>query len=174
MQMKLKLKEIKKRVDHFERAKRLEEIPLLTKQYEEFVVADKEFWDQVQDEKIKIAIREREKAVEMKNRLLRTLDDRKTFLEKLAESCKKAIEAKNEKFQEELNNIRKERLNNRRLDRIISEKERSNNRERRSRRNVKQKKRDNEKNEKKKRGSLEKRRKEKRQRKRKGKQNWME
>ena len=91
---------------------------MLTKQYEEFVVAGKEFWNQEQDEKIKIAIREREKAVEMKNRLLRILDDRNTFLEKLAESCKKAIEAKNEKFQEELNNIRKERLNNRRLDRI--------------------------------------------------------
>ncbi len=59
MQMELKLQE--KRVDHFERAKRLEEIPLLTKQYEEFVVADKEFWDQEQDEKIKTAIREREK-----------------------------------------------------------------------------------------------------------------
>jgi translation initiation factor 3 subunit A len=50
MQMKLKLQE--KRVDHFERAKRLEEIPLLTKQYEEFVVADKEFWDQEQEEKV--------------------------------------------------------------------------------------------------------------------------
>ena len=60
MQMELKLQE-EKRVDHFERAKRLEEIPLLTKQYEEFVVADKEFWDQEQDEKIKTAIREREK-----------------------------------------------------------------------------------------------------------------
>ena len=59
MQMKLKLQE--KRVDHFQRAKRLKEIPLLTKQYEEFVVADKEFWDQEQDEKIKTAIREREK-----------------------------------------------------------------------------------------------------------------
>ncbi len=59
MQMKLKLQE--KRVDHFERAKKLEEIPLLMKQYEEFVVADKEFWDQEQDEKIKTAIREREK-----------------------------------------------------------------------------------------------------------------
>ena len=40
------------KVDHFERAKRLEEIPLLMKQYEEFVVADKEFWEQQQDEKV--------------------------------------------------------------------------------------------------------------------------
>ncbi|XP_028403278.1 eukaryotic translation initiation factor 3 subunit A-like [Dendronephthya gigantea] len=115
-QHKLRLQE--KRVDHFERAKRLEEIPLLVKQYEEFVVADKEFWDEEQENTIKNAIREREKAMEMKNRLLRILDDRDAFLEKLAESRKKAHEAKNEKFEEELNNIRKERLNNRRLDRI--------------------------------------------------------
>ena len=50
MQNKLKLQE--KRVDHFERAKRLEEVPLLTKQYEEFVVADREFWDEEQEEKV--------------------------------------------------------------------------------------------------------------------------
>jgi hypothetical protein len=50
MQMKLKLQD--KRVDHFERAKRLEEIPLLTKEYEEFVVADKEFWDEEQEETV--------------------------------------------------------------------------------------------------------------------------
>ena len=41
---------------------------------------------------IKTAIREREKAMEMKNRLLRILDDRDAFLEKLAESRKKAFE----------------------------------------------------------------------------------
>ena len=52
MQNKLKLQE--KRVDHFERAKRLEEIPFLTKQYEEFVVADEKFWDEEQDEKVVI------------------------------------------------------------------------------------------------------------------------
>ena len=49
-QHKLRLQE--KRVDHFERAKRLEEIPLLIKQYEEFVVADKEFWDEEQEKTV--------------------------------------------------------------------------------------------------------------------------
>ena len=41
---------------------------------------------------IKTAIREREKAMEMKNRLLRILDDRDVFLEQLADSRKKAFE----------------------------------------------------------------------------------
>jgi hypothetical protein len=64
MQMKLKLQE--KRVDHFERAKRLEEIPLLTKQYEEFVVADKEFWDQEQEEKVTYRCKARKQNSEAK------------------------------------------------------------------------------------------------------------
>ena len=46
------------KVDHFERAKRLEEIPLLVKEYEEFVVADKEFWEQQQDSEVKRCWRE--------------------------------------------------------------------------------------------------------------------
>jgi hypothetical protein len=41
---------------------------------------------------IKTAISEREKAVEMKDRLLRILGDRDVFLEKLAESRKRAFE----------------------------------------------------------------------------------
>lgn len=41
---------------------------------------------------IKAAIRDREKAMEMKSRLLRIVGDRDIFLEKLAETRKKAFE----------------------------------------------------------------------------------
>lgn len=96
MQMRLKLQD--KRVDHFERAKRLEEIPLLVKEYEEFVVADKEFWEQQQDSEAKAAIEERETALKTKDRLLRIIDDRDLFLEKLVEGRNQAYEVKDMKL----------------------------------------------------------------------------
>lgn len=40
-------------VDYFERAKRIEEIPLLQKMLEEKRVQDKAFWEQQEEERIK-------------------------------------------------------------------------------------------------------------------------
>jgi len=41
-------------VDYFERAKRLEEIPLLTKYYEEERLRMKEVWEQQEQERVSI------------------------------------------------------------------------------------------------------------------------
>lgn len=40
-------------VDYLERAKRLEEIPLLQKSYDEFVEQDKEFWQHQEEERVR-------------------------------------------------------------------------------------------------------------------------
>ena len=39
-------------MDYFERAKRLEEIPLVEKYYEEEKVKDREFWEQQEAERV--------------------------------------------------------------------------------------------------------------------------
>ena len=50
LQMRLKAQE--KKVDYFARAKRLEEIPLLVKQFEEQAVADKEIWEEMEKQQV--------------------------------------------------------------------------------------------------------------------------
>merc|ERR1712170_43642 len=47
-----KLKAQEKKIDYFERAKRVEEIPLLQKDYDNFVEADREFWLQQENDRI--------------------------------------------------------------------------------------------------------------------------
>ena len=47
-----KLKAQEKKVDYFERAKCLEEIPLLQKKYEEDKVANRIFWDETERERV--------------------------------------------------------------------------------------------------------------------------
>lgn len=44
-------------IDYFERAKRIEEIPLLQKSLEEKQVQDQAFWEQQEEERIKQIIR---------------------------------------------------------------------------------------------------------------------
>ena len=40
-------------MDYFVRAMRVEEIPLLNKQYEEHLVQDKEFWEEQEEERVR-------------------------------------------------------------------------------------------------------------------------
>lgn len=70
-------------IDYMERAKRLEEIPLLQNAYEEFLVKDTEFWEQQEAERIKEAIVERELALQTSERLLRIRKDKDEFFNKL-------------------------------------------------------------------------------------------
>ena len=50
LQMRLKAQE--KKVDFFARAKRVEEIPLLIKQYEEQSVSDKKLWEEMEEQRV--------------------------------------------------------------------------------------------------------------------------
>jgi len=56
-EMQQKLKSQEKKLDYFERAKRLEEIPLLQKAFEAKQIADRQFWEQQEKERIAGTVR---------------------------------------------------------------------------------------------------------------------
>lgn len=77
------LKSQEKKVDYFERAKRLEEIPLIEKYLEEKLVQDKEFWEKQEAARIETAIAERKTAEAVQERMKRMNADRDVFWQKL-------------------------------------------------------------------------------------------
>uniref|UniRef100_A0A4W3K396 Eukaryotic translation initiation factor 3 subunit A n=1 Tax=Callorhinchus milii TaxID=7868 RepID=A0A4W3K396_CALMI len=81
-----RLKNQEKKVDFFERAKRLEEIPLLKNAFEEQRIKDMDLWEVQEEERITNMTIEREKALEHKNRMSRMVEDKDMFLAKLMSS----------------------------------------------------------------------------------------
>ncbi len=81
LQMKLKTQE--KKIDYFERAKRIEEIPLTKKYLADKQVQDKELWVKEEQSRIEQAIAERKNAVAQQERLKRLHPDRDEFLNQL-------------------------------------------------------------------------------------------
>lgn len=82
-ELQAKLKSQEKKVDYYERAKRLEEIPLLQANMKERQLQDQAFWEQQETERIAAAIEERKLSVANQERLSRIKSDRDVFLEKL-------------------------------------------------------------------------------------------
>nr|A7SK48.2 RecName: Full=Eukaryotic translation initiation factor 3 subunit A; Short=eIF3a; AltName: Full=Eukaryotic translation initiation factor 3 subunit 10 [Nematostella vectensis] len=123
-ELQTKLKTQEKKVDYFARAMRMEEIPLLNKQYEEHLVADREFWENQEEERVRKAIEEHEKLVETSARLQRMIPDKDAFINTLRESRTEEYQAKFQAFQAKLEQVRKERLEVRRKRRIKDRKER--------------------------------------------------
>lgn len=82
LQMKLKTQE--KKIDYFERAKRIEEIPLIKKYLADKQVQDKELWVKEEQSRIEQAIAERKNAVSQQERLKRMHGDRDEFLNMLS------------------------------------------------------------------------------------------
>ncbi|XP_048464676.1 eukaryotic translation initiation factor 3 subunit A [Rhincodon typus] len=112
-----RLKNQEKKIDFFERAKRLEEIPLLKKAFEEQRIKDMELWELQEEERITSMKVEREKALEHKNRMSRMMDDQDLFLTKLMASRRTVYEEKLKNFQDRLNAERKMRLEERKKQR---------------------------------------------------------
>nr|DBA14746.1 TPA: hypothetical protein GDO54_004039 [Pyxicephalus adspersus] len=112
-----RLKNQEKKIDYFERAKRLEEIPLIKKAYEEQRISDMELWEQQEAERITNLLLEREKAVEHKNRMSRMLEDRDLFVSKLKAARRSVYEEKLTHFQDRLAEERKARLDERKRQR---------------------------------------------------------
>ncbi|NXK04831.1 EIF3A factor, partial [Herpetotheres cachinnans] len=110
-------KDIDIEIDYFERAKRLEEIPLIKTAYEEQRVHDMELWEQQEEERITTLQLEREKALEHKNRLSRMLEDRDLFEARLKASRRTVYEDKLKQFQERLAEERRNRLEERKKQR---------------------------------------------------------
>ncbi|XP_046475100.1 eukaryotic translation initiation factor 3 subunit A [Neodiprion pinetum] len=118
-EMQQKLKSQEKKVDYLERAKRLEEIPLLEKAVEEKNELAKQQWEQQEAERIAAAIEERQQAVKTRERMARMKEDHDTFLERI-------LAERRNIYLEKLNNyevmIREERAR-RLLERKIERKE---------------------------------------------------
>ncbi|EFA10123.1 eukaryotic translation initiation factor 3 subunit A [Tribolium castaneum] len=116
-ELQAKLKSQEKKVDYFERAKRLEEIPLLQASIKERQLQDQAFWEQQEKERIAAAIEERKLAVATRDRLVRMKPDKDAFLEKLKKERNIVYEDKLKEFEKLLNEERQKRLLERKLKR---------------------------------------------------------
>ncbi|KAJ8878273.1 hypothetical protein PR048_018850 [Dryococelus australis] len=112
-----KLKSQEKKVDYFERAKRVEEVPLLQKSFEEKQVQDRNFWEQQETERIQLLVEERELAVQHRERLARMQADKEAFLEKLRAERRTLYMEKLKEFEKMLEEEREKRLVERKLKR---------------------------------------------------------
>ncbi|XP_004700961.1 eukaryotic translation initiation factor 3 subunit A isoform X1 [Echinops telfairi] len=112
-----RLKNQEKKIDYFERAKRLEEIPLIKSAYEEQRIKDMDLWEQQEEERITTMQLEREKALEHKNRMSRMLDDRDSFVMRLKDARQSVYEEKLKQFEERLAKERYNRLEERKRQR---------------------------------------------------------
>ncbi|XP_022167720.1 eukaryotic translation initiation factor 3 subunit A [Myzus persicae] len=115
-----KLKNRRKQMDYFERAKRIEEIPLLEQAWKEKQIHDKKFWEHQEAERIQLANQERKLAEQNRERLARMKPDMDIFLGEMKERRTAEFQAKLVVFEEELINIRKERLAIRKEERKIA------------------------------------------------------
>lgn len=116
-EMQTKLKKQERKVDYMERAKRLEEIPLLQEAYERFKLEDQQFWQQKEEERIRLLVQEREVAVQHKLRLLRMRDDKEEFLSKLTQDRYSVYKEKRQQFEQRLEEERRKRLAARKAER---------------------------------------------------------
>uniref|UniRef100_A0A8C8D4Q6 Eukaryotic translation initiation factor 3 subunit A n=1 Tax=Oncorhynchus tshawytscha TaxID=74940 RepID=A0A8C8D4Q6_ONCTS len=112
-----RLKNQEKKIDYFERAKRLEEIPLIKKAYEEQRVKDMELWELQEEERISNMKVERERALEHKQRMSRMMEDKENFVGKITDARSFIYEEKLKQFQERLVEERKKRLEERKIHR---------------------------------------------------------
>ncbi|XP_060527772.1 eukaryotic translation initiation factor 3 subunit A [Cylas formicarius] len=109
-ELQAKLKSQEKKVDYFERAKRLEEIPLLQESLKERQLQDQNFWEQQERERIAAAIEERRLAVMTRDRLARMKVDKDEFLAKLKKERNILYEDKLKEFEKHLAVERSKRL----------------------------------------------------------------
>merc|ERR1711973_45859 len=75
-ELQVRLKAQEKKVDHLERAKRLEEIPLLKLQFEELKEEAKVVWEEQEKDRIEEEKKERASDIENRDRMVRMRDDK--------------------------------------------------------------------------------------------------
>ena len=91
-QLVARLKAQEKKVDHLERAKRKEEIPVIKEAMKKDEEEDKIIWKNKEEERIKVAIADREEAVKTRDRLARMKEDKNAFMEKLLKERREDFE----------------------------------------------------------------------------------
>ncbi|KAH0555004.1 eukaryotic translation initiation factor 3 subunit A [Cotesia glomerata] len=114
-ELQQKLKSQEKKVDYLERAKRIEEIPLLKKAVEDKQELAKQQWEQQEQERILAAIEERNQAVATRERMSRMKEDADTFLDKILAERKSAYLERLQEFEVKFNEERAKRLLERKI-----------------------------------------------------------
>merc|ERR1712130_631715 len=106
----VRLKKQEKNVDHIERAKRQEEIPLPKLQFDEFKEEAKQVWEEQEKERIELEKTQRENDVKNRDRMARMRADKDQYLEGLLKERKNIFEKKLGEFNVTLADERKLRL----------------------------------------------------------------
>jgi translation initiation factor 3 subunit A len=96
-----KLRVTGKRIDHFERALRREEIPLLNKDYDAQLAQEFRLYDQNRQQKLVLAATRHKESINLKRRLQRVLPDYQAYRTTIAEK-------KSEEFQDRQNEAQNE------------------------------------------------------------------
>lgn len=100
-------------MDHLERAKRIEEIPLLEKYLAERKVQDKLMWKQQEEERITQLQEERKVAMLHRDRLMRMRVDKDKFIDNLKSARRNVFKEKLAEFESMYDTVRAERLKQR-------------------------------------------------------------
>ncbi len=100
-------------MDHLERAKRIEEIPLLEKYLAERKVQDKLIWKQQEEERIAQLQEERKVAMLHRDRLMRMRVDKDKFIDNLKSARRNVFKDKLAEFESMYDSVRTERLKQR-------------------------------------------------------------
>lgn len=112
-----KQRRLERRIDHFERAKRLEEIPLLEKEYEKWREAYKKMWEECENQRIADILAERELAKTLSQRLHKLKTNADAFAQTVNERHHATYEAKLAAYNAKLAQEKLVRLEARRLKR---------------------------------------------------------
>jgi translation initiation factor 3 subunit A len=113
-ELQTKLKSQEKKVDHLERAKRVEEVPLIESYLAERQVQDKLLWEQQEKERIAQMMEERNVAMLHRDRLVRMRDEKNKFIDNLKAARRNVFKEKLAEFEAMYEKVRADRLKQRR------------------------------------------------------------
>lgn len=112
-----KQRRLERKIDHLERAKRLEEIPLLKKEYEKWREVDRKIWEECENERIADILAELELAKTLSQRLNKLKSSAGAFASTVSERHQAIYEAKLAAFNANLEREKQIRLEARRVKR---------------------------------------------------------
>lgn len=108
-----KQRRLERKIDHLERAKRLEEIPYLEKEYEKWREVNKKIWEECENQRIADILAERELAKTLSRRLQKVREDANAFAAKVNARYQEIYRKKLKDFEDELEAKRAIRLEER-------------------------------------------------------------
>ncbi|XP_035225459.1 eukaryotic translation initiation factor 3 subunit A-like [Stegodyphus dumicola] len=114
-----RLRRQEKTVDYIERAKRMEELPLLILEYEEEKITCREVWEQDERTRIETAHKERERDVKKREKILKVKKDLDDFILKVQKRHRDDYKKCMEDFLVILNSEKQKRMEQRALSRKV-------------------------------------------------------